>query len=161
MAELKSVVMEHRLQATEKQQKSVHRVALNENVQLLQELQVSQQDSRAASRQLEAVQAELRDLQTKYKILEARSRGQQGGGLAGEPSGWSDADGGVSPSTPRGSVSLAGRVPPSRPTSAYPSAQSPSTMRSSWAAAGAASSSRPASAAGRPASASASSYRCA
>ena len=161
MAELKSVVMEHRLQAAEKHQKSVNRISLHENVQLLQELQVSQQDSRAATRQLEAVQSELRDLQTRYKILESRARGAAGGALAGESSGaWTDVEGGL-PTTPRGSVSMAGRVAPSHPSSAYPAAspQPTSNLRSSWAASGTSPSSRPTSAvavasSSRPASAS-------
>ena len=149
------------LQVTEKQQKGSRRLALNDNVQLLQELQVTQQDSKTTTRQLEAVQAELRDMQTRYKILEARVKGMPA------EAGFGGIEADVGTSSPRGSVSMAGRVAPSRPSSAYP-AGSPaaSGTRASWSAGP--SGSRPASASApsgggsgafaRPSSSS--SYRC-
>lgn len=129
-------------QVTEKQQKGSRRLALNDNVQLLQELQVAQQDGKATARQLEAVQAELRDMQTRYKILEARVKGAP----AESSSLFRGGEADVGASSPRGSVSMAGRVVPSRPSSAYPgSATAASGTRSSWSAAPAGS--RPTSAA--------------
>ena len=145
------------LQTVEKRQKNTNKHALHENVQLLQELQVSQQDGKATARQLESVQAELRDLKAKYKSLEARTRGGANP-LSQSKEGshaWGGAEAAESYSSPRGAVSLAGRVPPSRPSSAYPAAHAANVMRSSWSAAGSSPGSRPGSAvtAGRQGSA--------
>ena len=168
------------LQTAEKHQKISNKHALQENVQLLQELQVSQQDSKAMARQLDSAHSELRDLQAKYKILEARTRGAAPTLNSDGVQDWGGSYDAEDYSAPRGAVSIgSGRVAPSRPSSAYPATNSrpgsaaagphvASSLRSSWAAAGSSPSSRPGSAVavGRPGSAvgagrpSSAAYRC-
>lgn len=153
MSELRGAVLEHRLRKSEAQGKLSQRLATHDNMQLLQELQVGAQDTRELSRQVEAAQTELRDLHTKYRILEARARGDStqqpprsasaGGaadaGEAGASEGSTEGGGGGGDG--RGqyglAFSMAGRVAPSRPVSAYP-------VNRSWAPGG--STSRPGSA---------------
>jgi hypothetical protein len=113
MSELRSSVLEYRLKEQEKRGRVNHREDQHQNVQLLRELQVLEQGSKAKARQIEDVQAELRELQTRYRLLELRSKG----GLDPLLSEARDELG--SSLTKDSTFSMAGRVAPSRPASGY------------------------------------------
>uniref|UniRef100_A0A7R9VL67 Cilia- and flagella-associated protein 57 n=1 Tax=Chlamydomonas euryale TaxID=1486919 RepID=A0A7R9VL67_9CHLO len=120
MAELRSATLEYRLQEAANAATTTRRADLAENAVLLRELQVIQQNHRETSRRLEETQAEMRDLATRYKILDARSRG---GGVFAHSGGTHDPLPAAPPATGgdgAGVSSMAGRVVPSRPGSAYP-----------------------------------------
>ncbi|KXZ44685.1 hypothetical protein GPECTOR_63g14 [Gonium pectorale] len=140
-AETRVVLLQWRLDQDRRTARVTQRSGMQQNSQLLRELQVAQQDNRALHDRFDAALVSLRELQARYLALERqagiRHRHGTGLGLAHSPDaqeremairggtgGGGDADGehdpGAGPYSPGDVVSMAGRVPPSRPVSGMP-----------------------------------------
>ncbi|KAG2422665.1 hypothetical protein HYH02_015404 [Chlamydomonas schloesseri] len=116
-AETRVVLLQWKLEQERGSAKAAQRATLHQNSQLLRELQVSQGDLRLLKDRYDAAWVALRELQSKYNLLERRwAASQGGGGPGGEAAGELEAEDVPS----EGVVSMAGRVPPSRPTSGVP-----------------------------------------
>ncbi|GLC77526.1 WD repeat-containing protein 49 [Pleodorina starrii] len=143
-AETRVVLLQWRLDQDARTSRVTSRISLQQNAQLLRELQVAQQDNRALRDRVDAAVVALRELQHRYAMLERKAglrsgprstAGGAGGAGAGAGAGEGPeeeltAEGGGSGGEEEGGgavVSMAGRVPPSRPVSgAGPAASSPS-----------------------------------
>ncbi|KAG2439922.1 hypothetical protein HXX76_004041 [Chlamydomonas incerta] len=129
-AETRVVLLQWRLEQERGSSKATQRATLHQNSQLLRELQVSQGDLRALKDRYDAAWVALRELQSKYNLLERRWGASQGGdAVGGGAAGEQEAEDVLSEGAGNASVvSMAGRVLPSRPASGVPSAGAVNSM---------------------------------
>ncbi|KAG2422024.1 hypothetical protein HYH02_015537 [Chlamydomonas schloesseri] len=79
-AETRVVLLQWKLEQERGSAKAAQRATLHQNSQLLRELQVSQGDLRLLKDRYDAAWVALRELQSKYNLLERRWAASQGGG---------------------------------------------------------------------------------
>ncbi|MEW5309047.1 MAG: hypothetical protein WDW38_000959 [Sanguina aurantia] len=125
LAEMRGEVLQLRLTEERKHAASATHASLHQNSQLLRELQVSQTEAREMARKHEAAVSQLRELSSRYNLLSQRvAKQSQQPDLRMHTTLPAD-------SQDQGIVSMAGRVPPSRPTTALAANRTPPTYPAS------------------------------
>ncbi|KAJ9504837.1 hypothetical protein QJQ45_030517, partial [Haematococcus lacustris] len=115
MSELRTALAHHKLAISDKRASSDKRLLMHQNVQLLRELQEASQSGRALAQRLEGARTSVRELSTRYRLVEAKLKGLAEEDAAAGEEAASPAQAATPPLTTDPSFSQPATTPPHLP----------------------------------------------